>query len=316
MKPWNWLIGRKEAGCQALGVHFGLSSVRVVTVERHRRGLLVHQCCESPLPEGVFFQGQFDPASKAACLRALRTILDTFETHPATATVGLDSRGILVKRIPVDPWLEEEELQQQMWWEAGQLLVEPLDQFVIDYDIQDIDDTRREAVLAVVRKEVLDDYAEIADQGGLDQVCMDVDLFALGNAFEHMNGSRMGCTALLDIEPGCLRFVLMDHGVFCFGRSLSSSSPWPEVATLLQTALHRCPATGAEPALERIVVSGDQALGTALIQELRPRYGSVEMASPFQDVRMGRSLRHGQTRDNAAAFMISFGLALHGVNNR
>ncbi len=301
---------RGDAGSHGLGVQFGSSSVRVVAVERHRRGFRLHHCCESTFPDGVRFQGQFDPASKAACIRALRTLLDTVGSVPGTATIGLDSRGVLVKRVPVDPWLEEEELQQQMWWEAEQLLVEPLDQFVIDYDIQDINETRREAVLAVVRKKILEDYSEIAEKGGLDPVCMDVDLFALGNAFEHMGGGRMdGRTALVDIEPDCVRLVLMDHGVFCFGRSQTASSPSQEVEDLLQAALRHCPATG----LEKIVVAGEQTLGAALIQELSARYASVESASPFQDVKMGPSVKHEQIRDQAIAFMIGYGLALRGV---
>ncbi|MFQ6091820.1 MAG: type IV pilus biogenesis protein PilM [bacterium] len=298
-----------------LGVQFGSCSVRLVVLERHRKGVRLQQCCERAFPDGVRFQGVFDPHIKATCIRALQSLLADLRLKTEKATVGLDSRAVFLRRIRIDSWLEEDELQDQVLWEAEQLLVDPLDRCVVDFHVQDVSETVREVLLAVVRRRTVEEYTEVLEKSGLDPFCLDVDLFALSNAYEHITASPgPGPAVLVDVEPGCVRCVVVRERMFCFGRACEMRAPPAELVELLRTAaLHVEGGDGSLP-FARIVLSGSGALSERLISDLTARCDRpVEVAHPFRGVKMGPSLSRQQLQKEAPAYMIGTGLALRGA---
>ena len=295
----------------ALGVHFGPCSVRIVALERTRKGLQLKHCCEKTFPDDVHFLGVFDRDMKSSCIRALQSLVSGFRLGSLKTTVGIDSRTVFVRRIPVDSWAEEEELQDQVFWEAEQLLVDPLDHYVIDFHVQYFDGRIREVLLAAVRQNVLREYIEIIEKSGLDLVCVDVDLFALSNAYEQLSDERVsGSTALIDIEPGCVRCVVVCDGTFNFGKNFEMSADPSELVKMFDTV---CRSGGALP-LAKVVLSGSEALSEGLLSDLTARWDCpVEVADPHLGLQLASSLRRQQYKRGEPAYIIGLGLALRGV---
>lgn len=299
----------------ALGVQFGSCSVRLVVVEYYRKGVRLRHCCEKPFSDGVRFEGVFDPHIKATCIRALQSLLAELRLKTERATVGLDSRVVLLKRIPIDSWLEEDELQNQVLWEAEQLLVDPLDHYVVDFHVQDVSETSREVLLAAVRRRTVEEYTEVLEKSGLDPSCLDVDLFALCNAYEHIAGDcEPDPTVLVDVEPGCVRCVVVRGRTFCFGRTCEMTSLPAGLVDLLNTAALHCGSGDRSPSFTKIILSGREALSEQLASDLSVRIDyPVEVARPFREVKIGSSLSRSQLQKEAPAYMIGLGLALRGA---
>lgn len=298
----------------ALGVQFGSSSIRLVLLESKRRGLRLYHCSERAFPDGFRFQGIIDSHVKTVFVRTLQSLLAEMQLRTQKATVGLDSRAVLLRRIPIDSWLEKDELTAQVMWEAGQLIIDPLDQYVVDFHIQDINETEREVLLAVTRRKTVEDYTEIVAETGLDPVCLDVDLFALSNAYEYTaKGQTGGLTALIDIEPDCVRCVVVRDRVFCFGKMIEISSRMTDITELLKFAAEQTKGASQSPPFAKVVLSGCELQLDQLISGLPPRFcHSVDVISPFQGMRIGASVNRQQVK-KAPAYIIGLGLALRGI---
>jgi len=285
----------------ALAVQFGPCCVRLLALGHHRRGIRVEHCREGPLPDGVRFQGAFDQHIKATCIHTLQSLLADLRLKAGKAVVAVDSRSVLLRRVPVDSWLEGDELLDQVKWEAEQLVVDPLDRYVVDFHVQDVSETIREVLLAVVRRNIIRDYVEVVEKAGLDPFCLDVDLFALSNAYEYATTyPASGLTALVDVDSGCVRCTIVGEGMFYFGRTREMESLPDDLTRLLDTAALETKNPEQSSPLARVVVSGREALSEAFMSDLGARCDyPIEVADPVQK--------------ESPAYMISMGLALRGM---
>jgi type IV pilus assembly protein PilM len=296
----------------ALGIHFGSHSVRLVALERTRKGIQLKHCCERSFPNDVRFAGTFDPHMKNACIEILQSLLLDIRMRSENGTVGLDSRNVILRRIPVDSWLEDDELQDQVLWEAEQLLVDPLEHYILDFHIQDVTETMREVLLAAARRRTVEEYTEILQKSGIHPLCVDVDLFALGNAYEHLSGNRTdGAIALVDVEPDTVRCVVVCNGYFCFGKLYEMSPKACDLLALLDTVTRR---GGETLPVTRIVLSGSETISEELLSDLSARCSyPVEVANPSRKMKIGSSLSRQQLQKQTSSYVISMGLALRGI---
>lgn len=298
----------------ALGVQFGPYTIRLVQLERKRKGLRLFHCCEKSLPDGFRFQGMFDSDSKAFFISTLQSLMSDIELKTQKATVGLDCRVILLRRIPIDPWLDGDELMEHVMWEAEQLIVDPLDQYVVDFHIQDTNENVREVLLAIVRKKMVEDYTDIVESAGLEPVCLDIDLFALYNAYYSIVGNHIKeLTALVDVEPDCVRCVVTHGGRFCFGKMIELSTQTDDLLELLYDAAGQRDGGSQSPLFAKVILSGSEELPDEWISELTDTCcQSAEVVSPFRGMRIKSSVNKQQLK-KAPAYMIGTGLALRGL---
>jgi Tfp pilus assembly PilM family ATPase len=295
-----------------LGIHFGSCSIRLVALERTRKGIQLKHCCERPFTNGLRFVGVFDTDTKNSCIQTLQSLVSDIRMRSKPGTVGLDSRNVILRRIPIDSWLKENELENQVLWDAEQLLVDPLDHYVLDFHIQDVNETTREVLLAVARKRTVQEYTDILHKSGIDPICVDVDLFALSNAYEHFFGNRRnGAIALVDVEPETVRCIIIQNGLLYFGTLSEMSPEFHDLSVLLDTATRQ---SGETLLLERVVLSGSERLSEKCITDLSTRYNvPVEAANPLQEMKTGSTLSRQQIQRMAPSYMINIGLALRGI---
>jgi Tfp pilus assembly PilM family ATPase len=297
-----------------LGVEFGPHSVRLVEVECLRKGYRLQQCCEGFYPENIRFRGVFDAQITKTFLRILRSLLTKCQPKSRKVNIGMDSRSLLLRRVAVDSWLEGDDLRDQVLWEAQQLLIDPLDCYVVDYHVQDIDESTREVLLVMVRRETAEGYLDIAHQTGLEPLCLDVDLIALGNAYEYFTGRRLnGPTAVLDIEQDCVRCVIVSGNVFWFGQTAEITAQPSDLEKLIVRAAAYGGRTGSSPPFSEIVVCGSETAAEKIGCDLSRFSPSIRVAFPFQKMKLGPSISRQQIQKHAPAYMVCIGLALRGV---
>ena len=300
----------------ALGVEFGPSSLRCVEVERLRKGFRLHQCCEGSYPKELRFRGGFDSQIKKTLARTLQSLLKTCQPRSRKVTIGLDSRFLLFRRIPVDSWLKRDDLRDQVLWEAKKLLIDPLDKYVVDFHLQSIDTDTREVLLVIVRKEIVEGYVEVAQQAGLEPLYLDVDLFAMSNAYEYISeGQINGPAAVIDIEGNCLRCVVVSDNMFWFGRTVEMTSR-PDLEKLMENAAACDGKTGPTHPFAEILLCGREARSEEIAQSLTRFSPSVRVAAPFEKMKLRRSVSKQQIQRDAPVYMVGTGLALRGATEQ
>jgi len=152
-----------------------------------------------PLRGEAFGEGRAGkPELVAAAIHQLVGHLNVKDRNLAAAVSGYD---VMIKRIEL-PTMSEDEVGNRIRSELGQYIPYNRDEVDIDYQILDTIKDRpnyMEVLLVAAKKESVSDYVNLVRLSGLEPMVIDVDFFALSNAFEATYGFGKENIALLDI---------------------------------------------------------------------------------------------------------------------
>jgi type IV pilus assembly protein PilM len=122
--------------------------------------------------------------------------------------------------------MASEELEARMKDELGQYIPYNLDEVNVSYqvleDLAEENPNRTDVLLVAAKKESVDQYLHLIDQIGLESAMVDVDFFALSNAYEATYGKAEGeRVALLDIGSSKTNLNVFHKGVPAFTRDIT-----------------------------------------------------------------------------------------------
>ncbi len=131
---------------------------------------------------------------------------------------------VMIKKIEL-PTMGEEELGRRMQTELGQYIPYNIEEVDVDYQILDVSKdrpTHMDVLLVAAKKESVREHVSMVRAGGLDAVVMDVDFFALSNAFEMVHGvGGDESIVLLDIGASKSIMNIVIRGVPIFSRGIA-----------------------------------------------------------------------------------------------
>ena len=139
-----------------------------------------------------------------------------------TAVTG---RAVIVRQVPMMP-LPDQELKQAIRYEADKYIPFEVDEVILD--CQRIEEPmpgeQMRVVLVAVKKTMIEEHVAMLDRLGLQPAVIDVDVFALGNAFEARN-TRLGVNdeevrGLVDIGASKTNINIMRGNTCSFTREI------------------------------------------------------------------------------------------------
>jgi type IV pilus assembly protein PilM len=130
---------------------------------------------------------------------------------------------VMIKKIEL-PTMSEEELEGRMKAELGQYIPYNVDE--VDTDVQVLGPSKEranymEVLLVAAKKESINDHVNLVRLSGLDPSVIDVDFFALSNAFEATHGFGEETVALIDIGASKAIMNIVHRGAPLFTRGIS-----------------------------------------------------------------------------------------------
>ena len=170
-----------------VGLDIGSSAVKAVELKPAGKGYKVAAFASEAVPADSIVDGAIIDADAV-----VGTIKRLFDKTPAFKTkkvcASLSGNTVIVKKITL-PVMTEAELRDSIYWEAEQYIPFDIQDVNLDYQILDAGtgpDSRgsMEVLLVAAKKEKIGDYTSVITQAGRQPVVMDVDAFALQNAFE------------------------------------------------------------------------------------------------------------------------------------
>jgi type IV pilus assembly protein PilM len=119
-------------------------------------------------------------------ISAVQQIFTENQIKSKDVVVAVSGHSVIVKKIKVGR-MKLEELEEQIPFEAEQYVPYAIEDVNLDFQI--LEGTSPEAnemdvLLVAVKKDIINDYLSIISTAGLKTVVVDVDAFALQNAFE------------------------------------------------------------------------------------------------------------------------------------
>jgi type IV pilus assembly protein PilM len=169
-----------------VGLDIGSSAVKVVELRPSGRAFKVAAFAIEPVPPDTIVDGAIIDAAGAA--DAVRRAFDTAGIKTREVAASLSGNAVIVKKISL-PVMTEAELRESIYWEAEQYIPFDIQDVNLDYQVMDAGagpDSRgaMEVLLVAAKKEKIADYTGVITQADRTAVVVDVDAFALQNAYE------------------------------------------------------------------------------------------------------------------------------------
>src|SRR5438093_2317385 len=182
-----------------VGLDIGSSAVKAVELRPNGKGFKVVAVAIEPVPPDSIVDGAIIDGGAVA--NAIRRIFErkTFKSRDVAAS--LSGNAVIVKKISL-PVMTEAELADSVYWEAEQYIPFDIQDVNLDYQILDPGtgpDAKgsMDVLLVAAKKEKIADYTGVIAQAGRAPVIVDVDAFALQNAYETNYGVEARNTVVL-----------------------------------------------------------------------------------------------------------------------
>ena len=175
-------LGKSKA---VVGLDIGSSAVKAVELKQAGKGWKVVAFGIQPVPPDSIVDGAI--IDGAAVADAIRRIFEDKRFRTKEVAASLSGNAVIVKKISL-PVMTESELGESIYWEAEQYIPFDIQDVNIDYQILNAgtggEGGTMEVLLVAAKKEKIADYTGVISQAGRTPIIVDVDAFALQNAYE------------------------------------------------------------------------------------------------------------------------------------
>jgi type IV pilus assembly protein PilM len=205
-----------------LGLDIGSHAVKLVELAGNDFSFIVRRVGQALIsPESIVDGSVRAPEDVSHVVRDLVQNLSPRLSHVATSIAGY---SVIVKKIVV-PYADEREIEDNLLVEAENYVPFEIDEVYVDFHILvgtgSAEKMQSEIFLVAAKKEVVDDYAALIQDVGLSPAVVDVDAFALGNAFEGAFGKLSEAVVLVDIGASKTNLNIVSNGNSLFARDMA-----------------------------------------------------------------------------------------------
>lgn len=204
------LFGRKKL---TVGLDVGSGLVKAVVIDHSGETPELAKVVITPLNDTAIVEGEvMDHGIVADAIR--QTIAATgIKTKHIVAAVG--GRDVIVKKISMER-VKEAQARELMRWEAEQHVPFDMDSVELDFQVLDPDGDGLDmsVLLVAAKRDLVETRQGLLQEAGAAASVIDVDAFALHNAFEMNYPDAMnGTVALLNIGNEATNLNILDNGV-------------------------------------------------------------------------------------------------------
>jgi type IV pilus assembly protein PilM len=218
------VFGLTKRSKPVVGLDIGSSAVKAVELKPAGKGFRVVALASEPVPPDSIVDGAI--IDGAAVADAIRRLFENKAFKTKEVAASLSGNAVIVKKISL-PVMTESELSESIYWEAEQYIPFDIQDVNIDYQILDPGTGHgskgtMDVLLVAAKKEKIADYTGVIAQAGRVPVVVDVDAFALQNAFEINYGlDSQAVTVLLNAGASAININILSGDQSVFTRDIS-----------------------------------------------------------------------------------------------
>jgi type IV pilus assembly protein PilM len=210
-------------GKNLVGVDIGASAIKVVQLKESRKKLQVVRYGFAPLPPQAIIDGHV--MNSSAVVESLLRIFHDHKISQKDVAIGVYGQSVIVRKITV-PMMTNDELEEQIGWEAEQHIPFDIKVMSIDYEVlrRRPDVGQMDLLLVAAKKDEINDYAAIVREAKLKPVIVDINAFTIQNIFEYQHGlPEDGTIALLNVGAAVSSLNIVSKGVSAFTREITNA---------------------------------------------------------------------------------------------
>lgn len=212
------MFGKRKK--QVVGCDVGSSAIKIVELKplKNDEFQLVHAAVAELSPEAIVDGAIMD---SSLVVEALTRLIAENGIKNSKFGGSLSGHSVIIKKIQL-PSMTEAELAESIQWEAEQYIPFDINDVNLDYVVLDTGagDTM-DVLLVAVKKDRISDYTSVIVQAGKEPVLIDVDVFAVQNAFEANYSSRGETVALVNVGASVMNINVLHDGNSVFWRDVA-----------------------------------------------------------------------------------------------
>ena len=174
----------RRANAPLLGIDISSTSVKILELSRSGSKYRVESYAVEPLPPNSVVEKNITDAELVG--EAIRRAAAKLATKTKNAACAVAGSAVITKVITMPANLSEDEMEGQIQMEADQYIPYPLEEINLDFQIMapsDNEPDKVDVMLAASRSDNVDIRVAALGVGGLTTKVVDVEAFALENAF-------------------------------------------------------------------------------------------------------------------------------------
>ena len=217
---------------QLIGLDIGSHSIKLVEIDHGAKGRVLKNFGIIGLPPEAIVEGFIKETEIVSS--AIRNLFKNLRVKNKSVATSISGFSVIVKKIALSQ-KDEAELEATIQDEAEQYIPFDIQEVNLDFDIltsgekseevadeeTEEDSEQMEVMLVAAKKDIIDDYVGLLSVAGLNPGVLDVDAFALQNAFEIGSDEPEGCYALVNVGAEELGINAIKNEVSLFTRDSS-----------------------------------------------------------------------------------------------
>jgi type IV pilus assembly protein PilM len=212
------LFGRKKT---TIGLDVGSGLIKIAVVDHGRGDPELTKVVITPLLADAIVEGEvMDPG---IVTDAIRSAMEEAGVKSKAVVTAVGGRDVIIKKIQIER-VKEQQARELMRWEAEQHVPFDMESVELDFQILDPDGDAMEmqVLLVAAKRELVENKMRILTDAGLAPSVVDVDAFALHNAFElnHPDAMR-GVVGLVNIGHDVTNINVLDEGIPILTRDIT-----------------------------------------------------------------------------------------------
>lgn len=274
------LFGRSK---HTIGLDIGSALVKVAVIDHSAEEPKLLRLASRELSADAIVEGEImDPG---VVVEAIQSVIQGVGTKTRSIVTAVGGRDIIVKKIKLDR-MPASDARAVISWEAEQYVPFDMQNVQLDFQILDpeAEGLQMNALLVAAKKELVEQRTMLLGDAGISPSTIDVDAFALFNAFEYNYPSAAkGFAALVNVGHEVTTIIVQEEGVPIVTRDVPFGSKH------LREDLRRLHGMSAEEA-DRVLrgdLSGGAEIDSVLADRASELALAIERATAFLNADLG-----------------------------
>ncbi len=204
------LFGRKRT---TVGLDIGSGLIKMVVIDRSSGEPVLTKVAFASVVDDAIVEGEVvDTGIVTDTIKGLMATAGVKTKKVATAVGG---RDVIIKKVTMDR-MKETEAREMIRWEAEQHVPFDMDSVELDFQILDPagDGLQMTVLLVAAKRQLVETKMALLAEAGLEASIIDVDAFALHNAFElNYPDAQQGVVGLVNIGHEITNVNILEEGL-------------------------------------------------------------------------------------------------------
>jgi type IV pilus assembly protein PilM len=214
------LFSRSKKG--VVGLDVGSSAIKLVELRERKGEYHLQRLGVEPLSPEAIVDGSIMDSSLV--VDAIHRLNDQTKVKNTSFATSLSGHSVIIKKIQL-PAMPQEELAESIQWEAEQYIPFDINDVRLDYVVLSEGEPgggNMDVLLVAVKRDKVNDYVSVISQTGKTPAIVDIDVFAVQNAYEvSYDLDPRKVVALINMGAGVTNINILARGTTVFWRDIS-----------------------------------------------------------------------------------------------